>query len=501
MSKIIRLVVLLAFLLALFAPSVSADGAFEMGSPATNRAFLNGKTTVNTLLTGWDPATGTGIITSVEIWFSAQVTGVKVGSFYRDSGTEGGNGNFTCRDYATLGTVPAGFQTYSGLSIDVEAGDLLGYTWVGQADRGLEMDRYSLFPYYENALAEDAFDMGSHAFGVSSSGIHGNYWDYEFSVHAVGYTVASAEPSPPFGVAIDATDVTAFSATLNALCVSDGGGNTTALFMYGCPVQDGNVTHAGYLTDGEYFSGNATDLIPSQTYGFWVVFTNEYGEYWTTPVVFFNTEDTSGYSVPLVVTNPLNPALDVGETSARLYGYLSYDGNLDCQTGFQYRVDGSGTWLAGWNSGIYHTGSAIRGDLTNLQTHTTYEYRAIAQNAMSVSDNPSYGVTLEFTTSYYAPTPPGGGGLPGIPVVWREWFDKLGATAKSILALLITIAGMIAIAIWLDKSKGGGIVVGAFGGLSTIGFIIVGWYPLWVAFLIGAVVALIVFLLLLGRRG
>ena len=312
-----------------------------------------------------------------------------------------------------------------------------------------------------------------------------------------GYTVGA-----PFGVAIDATDITAYSATLNAVCTWDGGGNTTAKFMWGCPVQDGNVTYDGYVTSGEYFSGNATNLVPSQTYGFWVVFTNGYGEYWTSPVVYFNTEAESGYDYPLVVTYPNNPATgDVGETSAKLYGYLSYDGNLDCQVGFQYRVDGASTWITGWNSGVYHTAMQIRGVLSNLQKNTTYEYRAVAQNAMSLPGDPSYGVTLEFTTSYYAPTPAGGVGLGDLlPESIRHYFENWNPMVKMILALVITIGGMALLAAKLPRAKAGGLAVAAYGGLATVGFLIAGWYPQWVLIFLGAVVGVTLLLIVLGGR-
>ena len=69
-----------------------------------------------------NPANLDGKITSVEIWAVSDLDGCKVGIFYTINGD-----TFKCRSAATIGHVTSGSkQTFSGLSLDVVAGDYIG---------------------------------------------------------------------------------------------------------------------------------------------------------------------------------------------------------------------------------------------------------------------------------------------------------------------------------------------------------------------------------------
>jgi hypothetical protein len=68
-----------------------------------------------------NPANAAGTLLSVQIWAETNMSGVRVGTFY------GSGEDYTCRDYAVIGDVVAGRRrTFTGLSIDVQEGDLLG---------------------------------------------------------------------------------------------------------------------------------------------------------------------------------------------------------------------------------------------------------------------------------------------------------------------------------------------------------------------------------------
>lgn len=70
-----------------------------------------------------NPANATGVIDTIELWAYSSFTGLKVATFYLLTGT-----TYKCRDPVTIGDVPSGSkQIFTGLSIDVEAGDLIGF--------------------------------------------------------------------------------------------------------------------------------------------------------------------------------------------------------------------------------------------------------------------------------------------------------------------------------------------------------------------------------------
>lgn len=299
----------------------------------------------------------------------------------------------------------------------------------------------------------------------------------------------------PVGVALDATSIGAKSATLNGHCIWDGNAPTTALFMWGGAGSEGNVTY-GIVTSDQDFSVNLTGLVPSNWYVYWIVLTNAYGDSWGN-LIHFETGATTETDVPIAETNDVS---NLGETSVRLNGRVRYDGGLDCVVGFQYRINGSGTWIDGWNpvrGGYWRTDEMFSGDLTNLPHNTTYQYRAQVKNALGTG----YGDIKTFTTRYgMAPTPTATStAIPGIPGDWLEWLSNIAGHFKLIIALGATVIAMVAVGVKV-KSKAVTILVIGIGAACVIGFSVIGWYPPYVIILIGGVIGLLILLIVAGGR-
>jgi hypothetical protein len=103
--------------------------AIDIGTAAIDRgsAFPAGYT----VLQLDNPANAAGVITSVELWFATDTSNIKVGTFY-------GSGSYTMRDSVDIGAVVSGAKrTFTGLSIDVEIGDVIGFYY---PDGSLEND-------------------------------------------------------------------------------------------------------------------------------------------------------------------------------------------------------------------------------------------------------------------------------------------------------------------------------------------------------------------------
>lgn len=81
-----------------------------------------------------NPANRSGKITSVEMYFTGNVTGVLVGTFSGSSST------FSCRDYASIGAVSGGSKQTVAVDIDVATDDLIGVYFEGAG--GIEAKEY-----------------------------------------------------------------------------------------------------------------------------------------------------------------------------------------------------------------------------------------------------------------------------------------------------------------------------------------------------------------------
>ena len=114
-----KILLIIALIFCIFQMVVLAI-AIDIGAAAINRAetFPAGYTLIELS----NPANENGTITSVEIWASSNLSNVEVATFY-----ELETNMFSTRDTHTIGSVTSGSkQTFSGLSIDVEAGDYIG---------------------------------------------------------------------------------------------------------------------------------------------------------------------------------------------------------------------------------------------------------------------------------------------------------------------------------------------------------------------------------------
>lgn len=309
--------------------------------------------------------------------------------------------------------------------------------------------------------------------------------------------------SLPYGIAIDPSDVTATSATLNGLCTWSGGSGANATFVWQesglAPVE----VDMGAVGTGEYFDAAISGLAPESLHWFYVKFENGGGNY-SSNTKFFYTLAGGGPSAPMVVTVPAD---HVTSSSAWMQGYLAYDGELECFGGFDLRVQGASTWIRSWyaftNVWPFNTDRPLRSPVTfcvavsNLAIDTTYEYRALAKNSLT---EPAvvYGDTLTFTTGHVTvgtPTPGPGIELPP----WLTFPFSISNTVKTILGIIFTVAGMILIVFGV-RSTGGMLAAAAYGLGMTIVFTVIGWYPLWIILLIGAIVGLLTFLIVLGGR-
>jgi hypothetical protein len=96
----------------------------NVGSDLIDRADTTGSG--NTLVLVNNPLSAAVTITRVAVHNRAAMTGVKVGLFYVVSGD-----NLTCRATATLGDLPEGSSTITGLSLAGQSGDMLGLYFTG----------------------------------------------------------------------------------------------------------------------------------------------------------------------------------------------------------------------------------------------------------------------------------------------------------------------------------------------------------------------------------
>lgn len=93
--------------------------AIDIGAGAAN--YGSGHTAEYTFLDLTNPANATGTLTSFEIWYNTDGTGVKAGTFYYHALTE-----YTYRDHELLGSVTSGSkQTFTGKNCDVNTSDYL----------------------------------------------------------------------------------------------------------------------------------------------------------------------------------------------------------------------------------------------------------------------------------------------------------------------------------------------------------------------------------------
>lgn len=147
--------------------------AIDVGAAATNRAASYAYGSTRVLRT--NPANDTGTITAIEIWAASNISNCEVATFYVVSGN-----NLSTRDSETIGAVTAGSkQTFSGLSMDVTAGDYIGnYFSAGGLEGdssgggGKWADTGDQIPCTNNAFTLDADDeLSLYGIGTTPAAI------------------------------------------------------------------------------------------------------------------------------------------------------------------------------------------------------------------------------------------------------------------------------------------------------------------------------------------
>lgn len=101
--------------------------AVDIGAEAINRSdtYVPNRTCV--LVS--NPATVNGKVTSIDIWANSNITGLRVGTFYKTNGN-----TLKCRaSQAIEGTIVAGSKVTKAVSILVEIGDYIGEYYTGGA--------------------------------------------------------------------------------------------------------------------------------------------------------------------------------------------------------------------------------------------------------------------------------------------------------------------------------------------------------------------------------
>jgi len=123
-----------------------------------------------------NPANDTGVLDTVKINIHANTTTInKVGTF-SGSGTD-----WASRDYAQLGTLNAGIQTITGLSIDVVANDILGHYLQNGSVHYYESGKTGLCKPI--AGMADRFDGNTYTYNVTAQSGLG------LDIYATGETV------------------------------------------------------------------------------------------------------------------------------------------------------------------------------------------------------------------------------------------------------------------------------------------------------------------------
>ncbi len=132
----------------------------DTGSAASNRA--SSVTFGITYLQKTNVCNISGTIDTVQIYCATSLTGCKVGTF-RDNG----DGTYSCRSYATIGSVTSGaVRTYSDLRIDAVAGDLLGIYYTAGA---LEADATGSGTAYKTGDQFGLWNVGSWSTDVNDA--------------------------------------------------------------------------------------------------------------------------------------------------------------------------------------------------------------------------------------------------------------------------------------------------------------------------------------------
>lgn len=250
-----------------------------------------------------------------------------------------------------------------------------------------------------------------------------------FATFFVGASFASAQT---------ATVASCSSATLNATLTDTGGASTSVWFEWGTNFSNvdssfGTKTASQVFNAPQSFTQTVSGLNQNTTYYYRAVFSNMYGDSqggtlsFTTPSCAVQTNynnNTPVYTQPYVTTNS---ASSISQNSAVVNGYVTSSGT-NISAWFEW---GTSYSLGNTTSALnYGTGAtSFSNSLYNLNTNTTYYYRAVAQGQSGVV----YGNILSFTTTgqtynynynYNVPV----GSAPTVTTLLAT--EQTGATAK-----------------------------------------------------------------------
>ena len=149
--------------------------AIDVGLAATDRTSDAG--IENTYIIEANPANAAGTIDTIEVGLTAASTGFKAGLFYVISGN-----TLKCRSAVSIGSVSAGSkQTFSGLNLDVQSGDYLGFVENPNLSGRVEIDIGGTGRWYSTASEDHCIVDDEHTYTYDST-------DGVYSVYATGLT-------------------------------------------------------------------------------------------------------------------------------------------------------------------------------------------------------------------------------------------------------------------------------------------------------------------------
>lgn len=150
----------------------------DIGSEAINRANYQGG--AYTRITTANPANDSGTLDTIEVYVYNNVSLFKAGTFY------GSSTSYTNRDYHDIGSITTGAKrTFTGLDIDVESGDYLGWYWP-DSDQYIECTEDSTTYYYKLG---DQFSAGTQTYGSYSGRTYSVYGTGETAISAISNTI------------------------------------------------------------------------------------------------------------------------------------------------------------------------------------------------------------------------------------------------------------------------------------------------------------------------
>lgn len=251
-------------------PKLTIDwGAIDIGSPAIDRTSAYGG---GTFIALENTANGTGYLTSIEIWASTDITGLRVGTFYWTVATA-----YQCRDSAYIGDVTAGSKQTFPVYIAVSAGDCIG-CYVGTGCGTIESNIVGYAGvYFADADYLNPGDIASYAllagdtislYGSSSDGlfIHVD-WDNDGNFNDTIEDI-SGEVKQFFIEAGRDTDLDKAMVGQAGIIVTDTNGkyvpeNTTSV-LYGSLLPGRAVRIQRVLNGATYelFNGFLDDVLP-----------------------------------------------------------------------------------------------------------------------------------------------------------------------------------------------------------------------------------------------